>query len=96
MRIGVSPIPAAAGPGVATPMDEPLLDDNRPGLVPSHRAGMSTIRGMPSIGALDALPFLGRSHDVFSVRRMDDIVRIAVEDDGANARAVVCRAARLP
>ena len=64
MRIGVSPIPAAAGPGMATAMDEPLLDHNLPGLVPSHRAGMSTGRGMPSLGALDALTFLGRPHDV--------------------------------
>ena len=72
-----------------TAMDEPLLHHNLPGLVPSHRAGMCTGRGMPSLCALDALTFLGRPHDACSVRRMDDVVRIAVEDDGANARAVI-------
>ena len=90
MWIGIGAIPAAAGPGMPAAMDEPLLHHNLPGLVPSHRAGMCMGRGMPSFRALDVLTFLGRPHDVCSVRGMDDVVGIAVEDDGANARAVVC------
>src|SRR4029078_9705489 len=96
LRIGVGAIPAAAGPGMPTAMDEPLLHHNLSGFVSSHRAGMCTGRGIRSRCALDALTFLGGPHDAWSVRRMDDVVRIAVEDDGANARAVVCRAPRLP
>src|SRR5262245_59320012 len=96
LRIGVSAVPAAAGPGMPTAMDEPLLHHNLPGRVPSHRAGMSASRGVTSLSALDVLTLLGGPHNACSVRRMDDVVRIAVEDDGANARPVVCHAARLP
>ena len=55
MRIGVSAVWAAAGPGMATPVDEPLLNDHRAGLVTRHRTGMSTYRGVPCFRTLDAL-----------------------------------------
>ena len=96
MRIGVSAVWAAAGPGMATSVDEPLLNDYRAGLVPGHRAGMRTDRGVPSFRALDALTSPLHFDHVCGVRRMDDVVRVAMEDDGANAWAVVRRAARLP
>ena len=74
-----------------TAMNEPLLHHDLPGLVANDHAGMCTGRGMPNLCVLDALTFLGRPHDACSVRRMDDIIRLTVEDECANARAVVCR-----
>src|SRR5262249_16683937 len=48
VRIGVSAVRATAEPGMAAPVHEPLLNDHRAGLVPSHRAGMPTNCGMLS------------------------------------------------
>jgi len=81
---------------VAASVDEPLLNDHRAGLVPGHRAGMRTDRGVPGFRALDALTSPLRLDHVGGVRRMDDVVRVPMEDDGANAWAVVRSAARLP
>ena len=55
VRIGVSAVCAAAGPGMATPVDEPLLNDHRAGLVTLDRAGMRTYRGVSCFRTLDAL-----------------------------------------
>ena len=96
MRIGVSAVWAAAGPGMAASVDEPLLNDHRAGLVPGHRAGMRTDRGVPGFRTLDAFTGPLRLDHVCGVRRMDDVVRVAMEDDGANAWAVVASAARFP
>jgi hypothetical protein len=54
---------------------------------------MSTYRGVPAVGALDAVTHHLRIDHVCSVRRMDDVVRVAMEDDGANAGAFVAAAA---
>ena len=96
MRIGVSAVWAAAGPGMATPVDEPLLNDHRAGLVTRHRAGMSTYRGVPCFRTLDALTRPLRLDHVCGIRRMDDVVCVAMEDDGTNEWAVVASAARSP
>ena len=96
MRIGVSSVWAAAGPGMAASVDEPLLNDQGAGLVPGHRAGMRTVRSVPGFRALDALTTYFRLDHVCGIRRMDDVVRIAMEDDSTNAWAVVASAARFP
>jgi len=91
--ISVSPVWAATGPGVATSVNEPLLNDHRAGPVPDHRAGMRTDCVLPGFRALDALPNLLRLDHFCGIRLMDDVVRVAMEDDGANAWTVVASAA---
>src|SRR4029079_2292184 len=55
MRIRISAVRTAAGPGMAASVDEPLLNDHRAGLVTGHRAGVRMDRGV-SDSALSALP----------------------------------------
>jgi hypothetical protein len=73
---------------MAVSVDEPLLNDDRAGLVPD--------RGVSGFRALDALTSRLRVNHVCGVRRMDDVVRVSMEDNGANAWAVVRSAAQLP
>jgi len=84
MRIRISAVRAAPGPGMAASVDEPLLNDHRAGLVPGHRAGVRT-DPVPGFGVLYALARPFRLDYVCTVRRMDNVVRVAVENDGANA-----------
>ncbi len=65
-------------------VDEPLLNDHRAGLVPGHRAGVRT-DPVPGFRVLYALASPFRLDHVCTVRRMDNVVRVAVENDGANA-----------
>jgi len=95
MRIRISAIRAAAGPRMAASVDEPMLNDHRAGVVPGHGAGVRT--GLvPGFRVRDALASPLRLDHICGVRRMDDVVRVTMEDDGANAGAVVRSAARLP
>src|SRR5688572_5841810 len=75
-------------------VDDPLLGYDRSGLVSRDRAGRTTIGSARRFRALDALAALGCT-DFFAVRWMDDPIRIAVEDDGADARGAVPHAAGL-
>src|SRR5262245_47787019 len=93
VRIGVSAVWAAAGPGMTAPVHEPLLNDYRASLVPAHSPGMPTNCSMA--GFLDTLTSSRLGH-VGGIRRIDDVVRIAMENNGANAWAVVASAARFP
>ena len=61
MRIGEGAVWATARPGVAAPVNEPLLNDHSAGLVPGHRAGVPTNGGMA--GLLDTFTSpLGLDH----------------------------------
>ena len=60
VRIGISTIWAAAGPGMAASVDEPLLNDHRADLVPGHRPGVRT-GPVPCFRAFDALAALTRA-----------------------------------
>ena len=89
MRIGVGAVWAAAGPGMAAAVDEPLLNDHPPVLsrvtvrvCARSAACRASARSMLS-------PAFAASTMSCGVRRMDDVVRVAMEDDGANAGAVV-------
>ena len=46
VRIGVSPVWAAAGPGMAASVDEPLLNNHGAGLIPGDCAGMRSDCGV--------------------------------------------------
>jgi len=70
-------VPSRLPPDQAWPLDEPLLNDHRAGVIPDHRASMRTGRRVP----LDALPSAFHLDHVCGVRGMDDVVRVAVEDD---------------
>ena len=95
MRISISAVGAAAGPGVAASVDEPVLNHHLPGLIPGHRAGMRTDRVVPDFRAHDALTAPLHLDHARGVRRMDDVVRVAMEDDSANGSAVFASAARF-
>jgi hypothetical protein len=69
---------------MAASVDEPLLNDHRARLVPGHRAGVRT-DPVPGFRVLYALATPFRLDHVCTVRRMDNVVRVAVENDGANA-----------
>ncbi len=81
---------------MAAAVQEPVLHHRRPALVANDRAGVGPSVGRASFRAFDALTNLGRTDDSRGVRRMDDVVRIAVEYDGTHARGVDRRPARLP
>src|SRR5262245_13021477 len=88
LRIRISAVWAAAGPGMAASVNEPLLNHHRTGFIPGHRAGVRT-GWVPRFRVLDALVSPFRVDHVCRVRRMDDVVRIPMEDDGENARTFV-------
>src|SRR3989337_550504 len=82
VRIGVGTVRAAAGPGMAAFVEEPLLPDRHPALVANDRAGVWLPCGRAGLRAFDALTDLGPAGYSGCVRRMDDLIRIAVEDHG--------------
>ena len=97
VRIGVRAIWAPAGPGMAASVDEPLLHHRQAGLVSDYRAGIGPASGVLSLGVLRTRPNLGLCLDnLRSVGWMDNSVRLAMEDDGPNAKAMIRRAASIP
>ena len=95
MGIRISAVGAAAGPGVAASVDEPVLNHHLPGLIPGHRAGMRTDRAVPDFRSRDALTSSLYLNHACGVGRMDNVVRVAMEDDGANGSAVFASGARF-
>ena len=90
MRVRVGAIGAAAGPGMTAAVDEPMLHHHSSGLVSGDRAGMGPARGRSGLRALHAVTCLSvRLDDLCGIRRMDDVIRIAMEDDGAHAKGVI-------
>ena len=90
MRVCIGAVCAAAGPGMTTAMDDPLLDHRCPGLVSGYRAGISPASGRSGVRALHGVTALGvRLDDLCGIRRMDDVIRIAVKDDGPRAKGVI-------
>ena len=72
---------------MTTAMDEPLLDHRCPGLVSGYRAGIGPASGGCGVRALHGVTALGvRLDDPCGIRRMDDVIRIAVEDDRPRAQ----------
>jgi len=97
VRVCVSAIYAAAGPCMTASVDQPLLDYYSPGLVSSYRAGIGPARGRSGLCALHAVTALGlRLDDLCGIRRMDDVIRIAVEDDSSHATGVIWGRTRFP
>lgn len=95
MRIRISAVRTAAGPGMAASVDEPLLNDHRAGLVTGHRAGVRTDRGVSDFCTLGT-SISSLYHHVFGIRGVDNFIRLAMEDDRRNGWAVVAGATRLP
>jgi len=90
MRVCIGSVCAAAGPGMTTAMDEPLLDHRCSGLVSDYGAGMSPVIGRSGGRALHGVTALGvRLDDLCGIRRMDDVIRIAVEDDDPRTKGVI-------
>ena len=90
MRVSVGAIGAAAGPGMTAAVDEPLLHHHSPGLVSCDRAGMGPARGRSSLRVIHVVICISlRLDDVSGIRWMDDVIRIAMEDDGAHPRGVL-------
>ena len=87
VRVCVSAICAAPGPGMTTPVDEPLLDHHSPGLVSGYGAGIGPASRRSDLRALHRVTCLSLD-DLCGIRRMDDPIRIAMEDDGRHARGV--------
>ena len=81
MRIRISALWAAAGPGMAASMDKPLLNDNRAALVTGHRASVRMDRGVSGLCSLSAISLL-RHH--VGIRRVDYFIGVPMEDDGPN------------
>ena len=90
MRVCVSAIYAAAGPGMTTSVDKPLLDHRGPALVSGYRAGIGPASGRSGLRTLHRVtcPSL-RLDDRCGVRRMDDLIGIAMEHDGPHAKVVI-------
>jgi hypothetical protein len=88
MRIRISAVRTAAGPGMAASVDEPLLNDHRAGLVTGHRAGVRTERGVSDFCSLGTSisPFY---HHVFGIRGVDNFIRVAMEDDRRNGTSAL-------
>ena len=71
-------------------VDEPLLHHHSPGLVACDRAGIGPARGRSGLYALHTVTAVGlRLDDLCRIRRMDDVIRIAMEDDGPRADGVI-------
>ena len=90
MRVSVGAIGAAAGPGMTAAVDQPLLHHHSPGLVSADRAGMGPAGGRSSLRALHVVICLSlRLDDLCGIRRMDELIRIAMEYDGPHAKSVI-------
>jgi hypothetical protein len=62
---------------MAASVDEPVLNDHRSGLVAGDCAGMRTHGTAPHFRVLDAITAF-RLHHASPIRRMDDVVRVAM------------------
>jgi hypothetical protein len=83
-------IGAAAGQGMTAAVNEPMLHHNSSGLVSGYCAGMGPARGGLGLRTLHAVICLSlRLDDVCGIRRMDDVIPIAMKDDGPHARGVI-------
>ena len=90
MRVRVGAIRATAGPGMTASVDEPMLHHRGPGLVSGDRAGIGPAHRRSGLYALRAVTALSlRLDDPCSIRRMDDVIRIAMEDDGPHAKGPI-------
>ena|SRR6188768_165176 len=77
---------------MAATVDEPVLHHRSPGLVAGDRVGIGPARGRSGLYALDAVTASRVSiNDLCRVRRMDDAIRIAMEDDDPRADGVIGR-----
>jgi hypothetical protein len=90
VRVRVSAICAAAGPGMTASVDEPLLDHRCPGLVSRYRVSIGPASGRSDLRALHPVtcPSL-RLYDLRGIGRMDDLICIAMEYDGPHAKGVI-------
>src|SRR4029079_16560549 len=78
-------------------VDEPMLHHRSPGLVACDRAGIGPASGRSGLHALYAVTASRVPiNDPCGIRRMDDVIRIAVEDDGPRAKRVIWRMPLLP
>ena len=95
MWVRISAVGVAAGPGMATSVDKPLLNQYRASFAAGHRAGVRTDRGVSdfcTLGTSNSSLY----HHVFGIRGVDNFIRVAMEDDRRNGWAVVAGATRLP
>ena len=85
MWVRISAVGVAAGPGMATSVDKPLLNQYRASFAAGHRAGVRTDRDVSGLlgTAINAL-----CHHVFGVRGVDNLIRVAVEDDNREGSTV--------
>ena len=67
--IGVGTVRAAAGPGMAASVQQPVLHHRRPALVANDRAGVCPPVGRACFRALDALAGFGLADDSRGIRR---------------------------
>jgi hypothetical protein len=90
VRVGVGAIIATAGPGMTASVDEPMLYHRSPGLVSGDRAGIGPARLRSGFCADRAVTALGvRLDDPCRIRRMDDVIHIAMENDGPHAKGTI-------
>ena len=61
-----------------------MLNDHHAILIPRHRAGMRMQSRALSFGALPRLANRFHLNYVFAVRRMNNVVRVAMENDGTD------------
>jgi hypothetical protein len=69
-------------------VDEPLLDHHSASLVSGYRAGIGPASRRSDLRALHSVTCLSLD-DLCGIRRMDDLIRVAMEDDSPHPKGMI-------